>query len=238
MPGGQVEDKRYGVPTGFFLVEFKIHKSCVALNPYRLVVWRIYKEVNMGYEKDDAKETGDLGEGEARRKLEAYGLMVSEPDGPDVGIDFLAYFPERPDLSAKLQVKGRRKIDSPRWFSAPVAKSKIKAAYEKNMDLEQLWRDQISLVDFWLLVSIPLNEIWVLPYEKTIELAELNNPHYITWQDNQFDEPHYDKYGKLANKKKELNLDQLDKDGQKLTERFKFYLNNFDQIGDFLKRLQ
>jgi uncharacterized protein YxeA len=192
----------------------------------------------MGYEKDDAKVTGKLGEKEAKQKLEEYGLSVYEPEGKDVGIDFLAHFPERPEFTVKLQVKGRRQIENPRWFQVSISPSKIKAAYEKSMDLEQLWRDKISMVDFWLLASIPLNEIWVLPYEKTLELAELNHPYYKTRKDNQYDKPHYDKHGRFAKKQKELNLDLLDENGlQKLTERFKFYLNNFDQIGDFLNRL-
>jgi hypothetical protein len=196
------------------------------------------KECKMGYEKNDAKVTGKLGEKEVKQKLVELGLAVRRPGGGDIGIDFLAHFPGSPDLAAKLQVKGRRQKDTPRWFQATVTAKMLKEAYEKGVNLEQTWRNRINFVDFWLLVSIPLNEIWVLPASITMELAELNWPYYKTREDNQFDQLHYDKYGKIKKKQKELNLNKTDKNGQKFTDRFKYYLNNFDLIIEFLRKLE
>ena len=194
-----------------------------------------FKDLKMGYEKSDAQITGKLGEKEAQQALRNYGLIPHPPGGKDIGIDLIAYFPERPNSFATIQVKGRRKIDTPRWFQATVPKSMLQHYYDTGLNLEQTWRDRIKQVDFWFLVSIPLNEIWVFPSDKTLELAELNIPHYKTRRDNQFDVLEYDKRGKVKKKQKELNLHKSDANGVILADRFKFYLNNFDLVSEFLK---
>ena len=72
--------------------------------------------------------------------------------------------------------------------------------------------------------------MWVLPKEKIFELIKLNEHRYGSRPDNIF------KYETpLKPKQKEMNLD-IEVEGEKLTEKFAEYLDNFQLIMDTLSQ--
>ena len=77
--------------------------------------------------------------------------------------------------------------------------------------------------------AVKHDEMWVLPKEKIFELVKLNEHRYGNRPDNifNFDAP-------LKPKQKEMNLD-IEVEGEKLTEKFADYLNNFQLILDSVK---
>ena len=85
-----------------------------------------------------------------------------------------------------------------------------------------------------MLVSIPYNEIWVMPSPNVVQLAEHNAIFFSNRNDNRFDKITYDPRGKIAKKQKELNLDKTNSSGEKLAAVFKKNLNNFEIIQDAL----
>jgi hypothetical protein len=70
--------------------------------------------------------------------------------------------------------------------------------------------------------------MWVLPKEKIFELIKLNEQRYGSRPDNVFN---YE--APLKQKQKEMNLD-IEVQGEKLTEKFAEYLDNFQLILDAL----
>jgi hypothetical protein len=99
-------------------------------------------------------------------------------------------------------------------------------AQENGVDADQAWIDKVNKVDFFVLDAVKHDEMWVLPKEKVFELIKLNEHKYGSRPDNVFNykEP-------LKQKQKEINLD-IEVAGEKLTEKFAGYLNNFKLILD------
>lgn len=93
------------------------------------------------------------------------------------------------------------------------------------------------MVDFWVLVSIPLNEIWIFPSTIIFDIAEVNARIYCNRRDNNFDQIYLNKHGKIEKKQKELNLDVLDSSGVYLHDKYKEYKGNCSVIYNYLKRL-
>ena len=190
----------------------------------------------MGYEDGQARKTGRLGEQEAKEFLIQKGFHVRKPTGKDVGVDLLVSPKKRDSIHAKAQVKGRRQIQNPRWFQLSITPSQIAIAWSSGQKLDSLWKNKIKMVDFWIMVSIPLSEVWVIPSKEVMEIALLNSMKYSSRLDNQYDKPHYTKLGKIAKKQKELNLD-IDIDGDPILKRFSAYRNNVDSLTQFFKKL-
>jgi hypothetical protein len=186
----------------------------------------------MGYEDGQAKKTGRLGEKEAIEFLATHGFSAEKPGGQDIGIDLLVSLQGNIDKVVKVQVKGRGQVANPRWFQLSITPSQIKSAWTEGRQLDLLWKNKIKMVDFWMMVSIPLNEVWVIPSDKVIEIAKLNSVKYNSRLDNQFDKPHYTKHGKLAKKQKELNLD-IEIDGVPIWQQFLNYQNNAKAIMEY-----
>jgi hypothetical protein len=101
--------------------------------------------------------------------------------------------------------------------------------------IRDTWKQRILFVDFWILVSVPRTEMWVLPAIKALELAILNEPFHVNRRDNQYDRPYFKPNGKIEAKQKELDLGRT-VDGIPLTQTFGSYINNFSIIFDFLMK--
>lgn len=187
----------------------------------------------MGYEDGRAGVTGKIGEEEAVHFLRNGGFFASRPTGRDVGIDLIITHEKYRNFKATAQVKGRRQLKNPRWFQLSITPTQIKNAWERSEYLESLWKNKILLVDFWIMVSIPCEEIWIFPSNKVLDIAQLNAIRYSSRRDNQFDKPHYDKNGKIAKKQKELNLDIVI-DGEPLWQMFSEYRNSFKPVSEDL----
>jgi hypothetical protein len=188
----------------------------------------------MSYKDGIANNTGKIGETEADQFFKNNGLHSWKPPGPDIGIDRIVNLNSSPRLQAKIQVKGRRQVQNPRWFQLSITPTQIIKASNDKIDLNDLWKKKIDIVDFWILVSIPNKEIWVFPSRVIHEIAELNYPIYKSRKDNDYSQVHYANKGKIAKKQKELNLDIKDKNGILITERFLFLKNNISPLLDFL----
>jgi hypothetical protein len=104
----------------------------------------------------------------------------------------------------------------------------LSAAKNCGIDAGQTWIDKINKVDFFILDAVRHDEMWVLPKKKIFELIKLNEHRYGRRPDNTFN---YE--APLKQKQKEMNLD-IEVDGEKLTEKFAEYLNNFQLIIDAL----
>jgi hypothetical protein len=109
-------------------------------------------------------------------------------------------------------------------------------AYSDPADAEtknrwfQTWIDKVNKVDFFVLDAVKHDEMWVLPKEKIFELIKLNEHRYSSRPDNVFN---YE--APLKQKQKEMNLD-IEIEGEKLTEKFAEYLDNFQLILDALAK--
>ena len=204
--------------------------ACVHL---LIIVRFLSRGVSMGYGDGRAKGTGRIGEAEARNALIAAGFQAEKPPGKDIGVDLEIWIDGKNSKKATAQVKGRRHEAEPLWFAATVTSRQLQNAWETTGSLRETWKERILSVDFWLLVSVPRNEIWVLPASKAIELAIINEPFYQNRRDNQYDRPFIKANGKIESKQKELNLG-LTVEEQPLTQKFGAYLNNFVSIREFL----
>jgi len=191
----------------------------------------------MGYEDGRAGRTGRLGEKEAIQFLVSHGFSAVSPSGKDVGVDLIVSPKENPTQFAKVQVKGRRQIANPRWFQLSITPAQIEAAWLNGQPLESLWKNKIRMVDFWVMVSIPLNEVWVIPSDKVMEIAELNSRKYCSRLDNQYDKPSYTKHGKIAKKQKELNLD-IEVDDIPLWKKICDYKDNVNSLIRYFQSLK
>ena len=191
----------------------------------------------MGYEDGRAGKTGRLGEKEAIQFLVSNGFSAVKPSGKDVGIDLLVSPKDNSTLYAKAQVKGRRQVANPRWFQLSITPAQIEAAWSSGQPLESLWKKKIRMVDFWIMVSIPLNEVWVIPSDKVMEIAEMNAKKYCSRLDNQYDKPSYTKHGKIAKKQKELNLD-IEVDGIQIWKKFCNYKNSVNSLIGYFQSLK
>ena len=132
----------------------------------------------------------------------------------------------------RIQVKSRNPKYDPnwRWFQIRVQPKELSAAKNSGVDAGQTWIDKVNKVDFFILDTVKHDEMWVLPKEKIFELNKLNEHRYGSRPDNIF------KYETpLKQKQKEMNLD-VEVAGEKLTEKFAEYLDNFQLIVDALAK--
>jgi len=175
--------------------------------------------------------TGKLSESRVINRLIPLGLNAYKPV-PDRGIDIIVTSPEHPNRAIKIQVKGRNPKKDPnwRWFQIRVTAMQMLHVREMNIDPNQLWKDKVAIADFFIFDAIKHDELWVLPRDKVLELIALNESKYSNRPDNIFnyDEP-------IKQKQKEMNLD-IEVNGEKLIDRFHFYLNNFSLIVDAANR--
>jgi hypothetical protein len=171
--------------------------------------------------------TGKLTEYRVLAKLRSIGLVAYKP-APDRGIDIEVKSLEHPDKIIRIQVKGRNPKYDPnwRWFQIRVQPKELLEAKENGMDADQTWIDKVNKADFFVLDAVKHDEMWVFPREKVLEAIKLNEHKYGSRPDNIFNynEP-------FKQKQKEMNLD-IEVGGEKLTEKFAEYLNNFKLILD------
>jgi len=189
----------------------------------------------MSYKNSTAKETGKSTESTVDKFFIENGYNCVKPSGKDIGIDRIVTSDKYPGVEVKIQIKGRRVEETPRWFQFKVNSSKIRDAIASGKDLNELWKERIYMNDFWVLVSIPKNEIWVFPSVVIHEIADINYHKYKGRRDNNFNEVFTDKNGKIESKQKELNLNNMDEDGVVLYERFAAYKHNLSCIEDFFR---
>ena len=164
-------------------------------------------------------------------KLRSLGLVAYKP-APDRGNDIEVKSLEHPDKIIRIQVKTRNPKYDPnwRWFQIRVQPKELAAAKNKGIDAGQTWIDKVNKVDFFILDAVKHDEMWVLPKEKIFELIKLNEHRYGSRPDNVFN---YET--PLKQKQKEMNLD-IEVKGEKLTEKFAEYLDNFQLIIDALAK--
>jgi hypothetical protein len=200
----------------------KFYEKCLALNQP--------KSKLSSKEKLSTKvPTGKLTEHRVLTRLRSMGLVAYKPI-PDRGVDIEVKSLENPNKTLRLQVKGRNPKYDPnwRWFQIRVQPKELRGAKEKGIDADQTWIDKVNMVDFFVLDAVRHDEMWVLPKEKVFELIKLNEHKYSSRSDNVFnyEEP-------LKQKQKEMNLD-IEVEGEKLTEKFSKFRNNFQIILDSL----
>jgi hypothetical protein len=173
--------------------------------------------------------TGKISEYRVLTKLRSLGLVANKPV-PDRGIDIEVKSLEHPGKIIKIQVKSRNPKYDPnwRWFQIRVQPKELAAAKNNAIDAGQTWIDKVNKVDFFVLDAVKHDEMWVLPKEKIFELIKLNEQRYGSRPDNVFN---YET--PLKQKQKEMNLD-IEVKGEKLTEKFAEYLDNFQLIVDAL----
>ena len=164
-------------------------------------------------------------------KLRSLGLVAYKP-APDRGNDIEVKYLEHPDKIIRIQVKTRNPKYDPnwRWFQIRVQPKELAAAKNKGIDAGQTWIDKVNKVDFFILDAVKHDEMWVLPKEKIFELIKLNEHRYGSRPDNVFN---YET--PLKQKQKEMNLD-IEVKGEKLTEKFAEYIDNFQLIIDALAK--
>jgi hypothetical protein len=184
----------------------------------------------MGEKYSGQLGTGKLTETKVLGHLRSLGLEAYKPV-PDRGVDIEAYFPDKPDKKVKIQVKGRNPQRDPnwRWFQIRVSPNQLLENQAKGLDAVQAWIHKLNKVDFFILYAVKHDEMWVLPKDKVFKLIKLNETRYGNRPDNiyTYDEP-------FKQKQKEINLD-IEVNGEKLTERFAEYRNNFQPILDYLE---
>jgi hypothetical protein len=196
----------------------KFYEKCLALNQP--------KSKFGSAEKLSAQvSTGKLTEHRVLSRLRSMGLVAYKPV-PDRGVDIEVKSLEHPDRVIRLQVKSRNPKYDPnwRWFQIRVQPRDLSEAKKRGINADQTWIDKVNKVDFFILDAVRHDEMWVLPSEKVFELIKLNEHKYGTRPDNVFDyeEP-------LKQKQKEMNLD-IEVEGEKLTQKFAEYLDNFKLI--------
>ena len=206
---------------GDALLEF--YGKCLALNQPKSKLSsteKLYTQVS----------TGKLTEHRVLTKLRSIGLVAYKPI-PDRGVDIEVKSLAHPDKIIRIQVKGRNPKYDPnwRWFQIRVQPKELQKAKEKGIDANQTWIGKVNKVDFFILDAVRHDEMWVLPKEKIFELIKLNEHKYSSRPDNVFnyEEP-------LKQKQKEMNLD-IEVEGEKLTENFAEYVDNFTLILDTFK---
>ena len=138
---------------------------------------------------------------------------------------------EHPGKIVRVQVKTRNPKYDPnwRWFQISVQPKELLAAQKEKMDPDQTWIDKVNKVDFFVLDAVKHDEMWVLPKEKIFELINLNAQKYGGRPDNVFNFA-----APLKQKQKEMNLD-IEVEGEKLTQKFAEYLDNFQLILNSVK---
>jgi hypothetical protein len=203
---------------------FKFYEKCLALNQSK-------PELSPAEKLPAQVATGKISEYRVLTKLRSLGLVANKPV-PDRGIDIEVKSLEHPGKIIRIQVKSRNPKYDPnwRWFQIRVQPKELSAAKNSGVDAGQTWIDKVDKVDFFILDAVKHDEMWVLPKEKIFELIKLNEHRYGSRPDNIF------KYETpLKPKQKEMNLD-IEVEGEKLTEKFAEYLDNFQLIMDTLSK--
>ena len=168
--------------------------------------------------------TGKSTELSVKNKLELIGLNAIKPI-TDRGVDLAVFSSNKPSNKISLQVKGRGKIQSSkryRWFQIRTTTKQRKESVNAGLEVSDSWKKKIDLCDFFVLVSERFNEYWVFPKEIVYEIIEINKIKYGNRQDN------------LDGRQAEMDLD-IEVAGQVLTEKYLFYLDNYNLIKDSLK---
>jgi hypothetical protein len=203
---------------------FEFYEKCLALNQSQ-------PELSPTEKLPAQVATGKISEYRVLTKLRSLGLVANKPV-PDRGIDIEVKSLEHPGKIIRIQVKSRNPKYDPnwRWFQIRVQPKELSTAKNSGIDAGQTWIDKVNKVDFFILDAVKHDEMWVLPKEKIFELIKLNEHRYGSRPDNIF------KYETpLKQKQKEMNLD-IEVGGEKLTEKFAEYLDNFQLIGDALAK--
>ena len=207
---------------GDALSEF--YKKCLALNQPE-------SKLSPTEKLSPQVTTGKISEYRVLTKLRSLGLVANKPV-PDRGIDIEISSLEHPGKIIKIQVKSRNPKYDPnwRWFQIRVQPKELSAAKNNGIDAGQTWINKVNKVDFFVLDAVKHDEMWVLPKEEIFELIKLNEHRYGSRPDNVFiyEAP-------LKQKQKEMNLD-IEIEGEKLTEKFSEYLDNFQLILDALAK--
>ena len=214
----QTNDRR----NGDALLEF--YEKCLALNQPRSRFSTAEKGPVPG-------STGKRPGHRVLTRLRSMGLVAHKP-GTDRGVAIEVKSLEHPGKIIKVQVKTRNPKYDPnwRWFQISVQPKELSAAKKKGMDPDQTWMDKVNKADFFVLDAVKHDEMWVLPRERIFELIKFNQHKYGSRPDNVFnyEEP-------LKQKQKEMNLD-IEVDGEKLTQKFAEYRDNFQLIVDSLQK--
>jgi len=174
--------------------------------------------------------TGKLSEEMVSDHLKALGLETRKPI-PDRGIDLEVWHPSRSSKRLSIQIKARnpQTITSYRWFQIRIPATAQEHAYQRGMKPEETWKEKVNLVDFFILVAVYYNEMWVFSNSQTIELIKLNEQQYGTRPDNIITlRPPF------TGKQKEMNL-EAEISGPSIMQRFKICKNNFQPILEALK---
>ena len=163
-------------------------------------------------------------------RLRSMGLVAHKP-GTDRGVAIEVKSLEHPGKIIKVQVKTRNPKYDPnwRWFQISVQPKELSEAKKRGLEADQTWIDKVNKADYFVLDAVKHDEMWVLPRERIFELIKFNQHKYGSRPDNVFnyEEP-------LKQKQKEMNLD-IEVDGEKLTQIFAEYLDNFQLILDSVR---
>jgi len=207
---------------GNAVLEF--YKKCLALNQPKSAFSSTEKLTTQ-------VSTGKLTEHRVLTKLRSLGLVAYKP-APDRGVDIEVKSLEHPDKIIRIQVKGRNPKYDPnwRWFQIRVQPRELLKAKKSGIEANQAWMKKVNRADFFVLDAVKHDEMWVLPTEKVFDLIKLNKHKYGSRPDNVFN---YE--APLKQKQKEMNLD-IEVEGEKLTEKFAEYLDNFKLILGAFKR--
>jgi len=80
----------------------------------------------------------------------------------------------------------------------------LRDAQSNRQELNELWKNRIFIVDFWILVSMPCKEIWIVPSSIIYQIEEANFPKYHTRRDINFSQINIDKNGKVEKKQNRI----------------------------------
>jgi hypothetical protein len=152
--------------------------------------------------------TGQSTEQKVRNCLRSLGMEAEKPKR-DIGVDLEVWHSARHDRFVNVQIEERGKTQKNRKYRC------FQIGIEKQKD---------NLCDFFILVAERHDEYWVFPKSVVCEIAEINAIKYGNRKDNE-DRP-----------QTEINLDIVDAEGVKLTQRYAEYLNNFQIIRNVLLR--
>lgn len=142
-------------------------------------------------------------------------------------MDLIVWHSSRHDRCVKVKIKERGKTQTNRkyrFFQLQTTQKQRDDAKADGLPVSEAWRKKVNSCDFFILVSERYDEYWVFPKDIVCEIVETN----------------IQKRGKLKNNsdglQAEINLDIVDADGLKLTERYAEYLDNFQIIKNALLR--
>lgn len=181
---------------------------------YHNIVTQYKRQIKTGYSTEKM----------VREKLETLGFTVRKPKYDD-GVDFEVYKVENPKKIVKVQVKGRNiqlSSDRNRWFQIRTSPSQRRKAELNGISAADAYKEKVSKCDFFILVSVKHDEMWVFSQQEILELIELNKSVHGNRPDN------------VRGEQKEMELDIV-VNGISLTKVFELNLNNFNPIIDMLK---